>query len=315
MTNTVKVREPKSTGMRVIRIDRIPMSKIVSTKNSKNYAREKGLNSKKVIAYKNLILNGDYTPEYYEPPVVVIEGDTYRLVTGGHRHGGHVEAGATDFYCAVVEFYDCNEKSADYWELNYMSMENAPETKEVPKNVRTLGDVVCIVKTMVEKGIIDDSDESIQGAFSDLGFGKTTDTGKNLFIMFQHAIGKTSGVPTIFTTKEANDIAVHQESANNRVFARTMKDSSGRDSDYDKRLTSKILEELNSQDKDITALIHFTALTSSEILNARSVKRNLLKNEFEDYVKPYYEAYTSGDLLERVRIGFIPQLEQDKILF
>jgi hypothetical protein len=129
MTNTVKVREPKSKGMRVKSIGRLPMSKIVSTKHNKNYAREKGLNANKVTGYKNLILSGEYCPEYYVPPVVVEEGDTYRLVTGGHRHGGHVEAGATEFYCAVVEFFDTEEKSADYWELTYMSIENKKDDK------------------------------------------------------------------------------------------------------------------------------------------------------------------------------------------
>lgn len=315
MTNTVKVREPKAKGMRVISIGRLPMSKIISTKHNKNYAREKGLNIKKVNGYKNLILTGDYCPEYYEPPVVVKEGDKYRLVTGGHRHGGHVEAGATEFYCAVVEFFDTDEKSAEYWELTYMSTENQADEKEIPKNTRTLGDVVTVVKTMYEKGIIDGSEESVQGAFADQGYGKTTDTGKNLFIMFQHAIGKTSGVPTIYTTKEANEKAMHLETGNTRAFARTMKDSSGRDSDYDKRLASKILEELKSHDKDITALIHFTALTSSEIINARQVKRNVLQNEFDDYVKPFYDFFTSGEMQKRVQVGFIPQLEQDTVIY
>jgi len=315
MTYTVKVREPKAPGMKVIRIDRIPMSKIISTKNSKNYARAKGLNTEKVIAYKNLITEGSYQPEHYVPPVVIALPDgTYELVAGGHRHGGHVEAGATMFYCAVVEFEEYNEKSAEYWKLNYMSMENAEETTEVAKNVRTKEDTVSIVKTMIEKGIIDDSDGSVQGAFADLGYDKSTDTGKILFMKLQHALGKISGVPTMFTKKEANEHALHQESENNRVLVRLMKKASGRDEDYDTRLVRTILKELKCHNKDITALLHFTALTSSEILSARSVKRNLLKNEFEDYVKPFYDAYTSGDLLERVRIRFIPQLDQDNVV-
>ena len=263
MSNYIEARQPSAKGMRVISIKRVPMNLIVSNKDTHdNKARFKGLSNVKVSEYAALIVNGNYCPEYYIPPVVVKEGNKYRLIAGGHRHQGHVEAGATHFYCAVVEFYDYEEKSA----------------------------------------------------IEDQGYGRKSDTGKNIFFAVMHKIGNSLGVPRILTANEAKLEALQLEDPNTKVIARLMKDNSGKDADYDKRLITKIVNEMGYHDQNIQALIHFTAMSAEEILLARGVKRGLLEREFNTYVKPFYDYWTSGEMNKRVSLGFFQQLEKDCVV-
>ena len=204
MSDNLKARSPSAKGMRVLEQKRVPMNLIVSNKDTHgNKARFKGLSNVKVSEYAALITNGNYCPEYYIPPVVVKEGNKYRLIAGGHRHQGHVEAGATHFYCAIVEFYACEEKSAAYWERSYQGTENKRDEYEVAKNNRTTEDTVSVIVSMIEDDLINDDDESIKGAIEDQGYGRKSDTGKNIFFAVQHMVGNSSGVPRILTANEA----------------------------------------------------------------------------------------------------------------
>lgn len=315
MSDNLKARSPSAKGMRVLEQKRVPMNLIVSNKDTHgNKARFKGLSNVKVSEYAALITNGNYQPEYYIPPVVVKEGNKYRLIAGGHRHQGHVEAGATHFYCAIVEFYDCEEKSAAYWERSYQGTENKRDEYEVAKNNRTTEDTVSVIVSMIEDDLINDDDESIKGAIEDQGYGRKSDTGKNIFFAVQHTVGNSSGVPRILTANEAKIEALQLEDRNTKVIARLMKDNSGKDADYDKRLTTKIVNEMREHNMDIQAMIHFTAMSAEEILLARGVKRGLLEREFNNYVKPFYDYWTSGEMKDRVSVGFFQQLEKDRVV-
>jgi hypothetical protein len=315
MSNYIEARQPSAKGMRVISIKRVPMNLIVSNKDTHdNKARFKGLSNVKVSEYAALIVNGNYCPEYYIPPVVVKEGNKYRLIAGGHRHQGHVEAGATHFYCAVVEFYDYEEKSAAYWERTYQGTENKRDEYEVAKNNRTTEDTVSVIVSMVVENIIGDDEESIKAAIEDQGYGRKSDTGKNIFFAVMHKIGNSLGVPRILTANEAKIEALQLEDPNTKVIARLMKDNSGKDADYDKRLITKIVNEMGYHDQNIQALIHFTAMSAEEILLARGVKRGLLEREFNTYVKPFYDYWTSGEMNKRVSLGFFQQLEKDCVV-
>ena len=81
-----------------------------------------------------------------------------------------------------------------------------------------------------------------------------------------------------------------------------------------KRLTTKIVNEMREHNMDIQAMIHFTAMSAEEILLARGVKRGLLEREFNNYVKPFYDYWTSGEMKDRVSVGFFQQLEKDRVV-
>lgn len=313
---TIEARKPIATGMKVLSIGTVPFKDIVSTAKGTNFNRPEGVDMKRVMQYANLMKQGVYEPEYYVPPVVVKMPDgTYRLVSGCHRHGGADLAGSTEFYCAVVEFFETDTKNAEYWERAWQGTENKKGSREVEKNYGTDAGTVSIVRSMIDDGIITDSDECIKAAIEDVaGIKSSTDKAKNLFHLIQAELGKTKGVTRLYTKKEINQAIVDFTNDDNHVIARTMKDDRGYDDDYDKRIAVATLTQLLKHKKNVTQLIHFSALNPAQILNCRNFKRVLMTHEFESYVKPFYDMYTSGELLRRVNVKFLPQIEQDKMI-
>lgn len=314
MSNTVKARLPKATGMRIIEVVELPIDQIVSTKKGKNFARLKGIDMVRSNQYAQLILNGEYRPEYYIPPVVTKIGkNKYKLVSGGHRHEGHILAGAQTFYCVIVEFYDTCGKSAEYWEYVYQSNENDRSSVEVEKNYRKNEDCISTVKAMVDDGIIADEEDSIKSALEDIGFSRTSDTGKNLYNLVMASLGHIKGVTRLYNKKEVNRLQMKHTTPSERAIVRTMKDSTGKDTDYDPRLVKTVVNELLEHDLKIKALIHFNGLSPVEIQNVRPKKRNLIKTEYE-FAKKFVELYESGEIDERVSINFLPQIDDDASL-
>lgn len=311
MSNTVNARLPQATGMRIIKTAEIPMNQIVSTKRGKNFARLKGIDMVRANQYANLILNNEYRPEYYIPPVVVKIGENkYRLVSGGHRLEGHIIAGAQKFYCVIVEFFDTCSKSAKYWEYVYQSNENDRSSVEVEKNYRKNEDCVSTIKAMVDDGIIADEESTIKSALEDIGFSKNSDTGKNLYNLVMASLGHIKGVTRLYNKAEINQLQMKYTTPNERAIVRTMKDSTGRDVDYDPRLVKTVINELLEHDLKVKALIHFNGLSPVEIQNVRPKKRNLIKTEYE-FAKKFVELYESGEINDRVSINFLPQIEDD----
>jgi hypothetical protein len=313
---TIEARKPIATGMKVLSIGTVPFKDIVSTAKGTNFNRPEGVDMNRVNQYTKLMKEGLYEPEYYVPPVVVkMPHDTYRLISGCHRYLGADLAGSTEFYCAVVEFVETDTKCGDYWERSWQGIENKKGAREVSKNYGKPAGTVSIVRSMIEDGIITDSDECINAAIEDVGGVKSSsDRGKNFYHQIQAELGKTKGVTRLYTKKEANQAAVDFTDVDTHVLVRTMKDETGYDDDYDKRLNAATIQQLLTHQKNVTQLIHFSALNPTQILNCRNFKRVQMVHEFETYVKPYYDMFKSGELLERVNVKFLPQIEEDKMV-
>ena len=168
----VSAREPKAKGMRVVRIDdKFPMKEIYQPGGS-NSARASGTDGEKVKAFQKLIKDGKYEPGYYVPPTVeLIKDDSqfpelelndkqkqkmleYKamLDTGFHRYEAHYGENETIIHVAIIEFFEFEGKSAEYWRDIWRTNENKKEDEI--KNERVEIDIVTQLVNMVRKGTV-----------------------------------------------------------------------------------------------------------------------------------------------------------------
>lgn len=311
MKTKIEPRMPKAEGMNVLEYGYYPMKYVVSTKDGNNYARLRGTNNNKCQAFGRAIKNGTYNPEYYIPPVGIKKGKFIHLVTGNHRYRGHELAGATEMYIAIVEFFDTKGMSAAYWKLQYQSNENKENDNDIRQLVRQEEDIVSITKTLIDRQIINDSDNDIERALEDQGFSKTSDRGKNLKNLVKASLGKTTGVTKLYSISEASEfMKTRYDITSVDTITRTMKDSTGYDGDYDPRMVRKIVDHVKSSDRNLKVGIHWTGLNPDEIIQTRQVKRNVLKNEYEK-AKEFVKLFESGKIEEQVELRFLPQIDTD----
>ena len=302
---------PVSKGMKVLRMGYLPMNSILPSKWGTNANRPAGPCPKKVAEHARCIRAGNYVPERYEPPVLVesdIEGK-YDQCTGSHRHLGHEDAGAITFYAAVVEFFDCDGKSADYWRFIYQSNENSEsDRKEVTKNFRDDKGVISTVKTMIDNGVITSDIKSIQSTLEDQNFGKNTEKGKNLLNKIRAELGQVKGVTRLYSKLDVSRVVTEETTPMTSVIVRTMKDPNGYDKDYDVRLLSSIMTTYKNTKKYINIFLHWSGLNPTEVIKAREIKDSFLEVQYRN-AKDFVEAYESGSLERRVDFRYLPQIE------
>ena len=299
---------PEATGMRVLSMGDLPMTKIISSKFGTNVIRPEGPNANKVAAMEQVIRNNQYRPAYYEPPVVVKNEDgTYTLVAGGHRHIAHENTGKDFFYAAVVEFSDVNGKSANYWKITYQSNENSMKGNVVAKNYRTDNGVMSSVQSLINSGDVEPTAKGIMSALEDQGFSSTTERGINLLNKIRLELGQVDGVTRIYSKAELSRVVETETTPSTTVLVRTMKNPKGFDMDYDSRLIKNIMDVYARTKKNINVFLHWTGLNPSDVVKAREIKDSVLENQYLK-AKEFVEAYEAGRLRNRVRISYLPQL-------
>lgn len=311
---------PKGKGMRVIEMGDFPMDKIISSKLGTNSNRPEGVSIAKVEQHEYSIRNGLYRPEYFVPPVIELAGGDYgpecdgewyyKVTSGGHRHMAHENTGREYFYAALVEFYDYDGRSANYWRKIYQSNENGPEDGTVSKNYRKDPNIMSTTLSLIDSGDIQPTAEAVQSSLEDQGFGRSTERGVRLLNKILMALGQVEGVTRIYSDSDLQNVIQTETTPTTNVMIRKMKDKSGTDTDYDTRLMRNIIKSLNDEENSkqyINVFMHWTGLSPSQVIKAREVKDKYLEKQYR-YAKAIVEAYESGELNRRVQIRYLPQL-------
>lgn len=308
---------PKSEGMRVLKMGYIPMKLIISSKTYTNINRPEGVDAKKVAEHEKTIRDGKYIPEIHIPPTlkeVTIDGKVYYMVvSGGHRHMAHENTGQTEFYGAVVEFFDTPTGSANYHELIWQSNENAENSDNtVTKNVRSDEGVIQTTLRLMDLGEVSRDEAGIVRALADQKFDKNSQRGKNLKNMILAQIDKNAETVRILSKSDCAQLEREESTPTVHAIARTMKDTSGHDTDYDLRLMLNIISFLTSKTSKrfMRVFLHWTGMNASQIRSARIVKSNLF-DELAKICKQYLYYYDSGEISRRVEIVFTDQLKSD----
>ena len=304
----VSVKLPASPGMRVLRIERNFPLKNLTNKKQKNIVRF-GQTSQSVVGQlMTLISEGKYEPEYRVPPTVEMSGTSLAaLITGFHRWQAHEGEDKKTMYVAVVEFFDHDGMSANYWRKQWRLREN--EENEDPKNDRTKDDIVGTVANMVKEQDIDES--QIPKALKDAGI-KSAAKIAALESEVLAKLGQTTYVVDAVSDKELTTISTkYAKDTGKAVISATFTDI--KNIDYDKRAVFNVIEEVLKGNHNPKIVARINGANHGKVKQVRKKKPKLLKKNFEhilDFAKYYKDNnLTLDDIID---VGWIAQLHDEE---
>lgn len=318
LPNKIEPLVPKSEGMRVLDMGYIPMDKIISSNEQwTNINRPEGPDAKKVQLHEKSIREGTYFPEIHIPPTLVkiyVNDEVfYEIVTGAHRFMGHENTGQTEFYGAIVEFYDTSKGPADYHRSIWQSNENAENADNtVSKNVRSDEGIIQTTLSVMDKGHVTRDESGIIRALTDQLIDKNSQKGKNLKNRILAMIDENAETVRILSKSDVSQLEREESTPSVHAIARTMKDTSGVDGDYDLRLMLVILSFLTNKTSKrwMRVFLHWTGMNASQIRSARLIKSGLF-DRLAEMCRQYLHYYNSGELQRRVDLVFTTQLKSD----
>tara|TARA_Y100000004_G_C8942906_1_gene424916 strand:+ start:250 stop:1182 length:933 start_codon:yes stop_codon:yes gene_type:complete len=306
----INAKIPTSKGMRVIKIiPDLDITKITNT-NNKNSVRFKGVNVGAITRLGKIIKNGDYQPEYHIPPVVTQEGlDKYNLESGFHRFTAHKKEQQKTFYVVLVEFFDTDGKSANYWRNSWKINENKEDDKYV-KTPRTEDDIVGTIKQFIEDKDITDSEEDIINSLKDIKV-KSDSLNKYLSKVYKK-IGKKEKAVDNFTKNDLLEIANNYGS--NTIAVSFLKTAAVRDD----RVTVENFLKMHNEGKNPVIIAKVDNANQAKIIDIRKNKINVLQEIMDNMFKQVQIAMNLNDIqfdTPKIKIKFIAQLYGEKGLY
>lgn len=291
--------QPKGDGVHFKRFAQLSCSKLKRNKGNSdklevtNDARASGLDMTYVAQFVERIEQNRYK-YYYEPPVVIDNGDgTYTLVTGEHRLEAHILAGEESIFVAICEFDTSEDRRV------FQSNEN-DEDDEYIKNVRTGDDVVLTVCEIIKENDLDINDVSVLNRLLHRLNQKTGD-----FPQLREQILAEFGITTAvrnynpqsrdkWISENLPEITVSTRSnivpVDNTIFTtRTFKGGSGqkglRDLDYDARCFFEVAEfQMKHPDCNVQVIGQINGATSTKLTQLREFKEQKMWSEWEKKV-------------------------------
>lgn len=314
--------QPKGDGVRFIRFAQLSCSKLKRNKESSdklevtNEVRADGLDMTYVAKFVERIEQDRYK-YYYEPPVVIDNGDgTYTLVTGEHRLEAHILAGEESIFVAICEFDTSEDRRV------FQSNEN-DEDDEYIKNVRTGDDVVLTVCEIIKENDLDINDVSVLNRLLYRLNQKTGD-----FPQLREQILAEFGITTAvrnynpqsrdkWISENLPEIAVSTRSnivpVDNTIFTtRTFKGGSGqkglRDLDYDGRCFFEVAEfQMKHPDCNVQVIGQINGATSTKLTQLREFKEQKMWSEWEKKVLKVADGIREN-IVRNPEWSWLPQL-------
>ena len=313
--------QPKGDGVHFDRFAELPCSKLKRNKENSNKLIltnkvRSGLDMTYVTKFVEIIQRDRYK-YHYEPPTVIDNGDgTYELVTGEHRLESHLCADKETIFVAICKFdsledcrvFQCNENSED---------------DEYIKNVRTEGDVVLTVCSIIKENNLDINDVSVLNRLLHRLNQKTGD-----FPQLREQILANFGVITAvrnynpisrdkWISENLPEITVSTRSkivpVDNTIFTtRTFKGGSGqkglRDLDYDGRCFFEVAEfQMKNPDCDVQVIGQINGATSTKLTELREFKEQKMWSEWERKVLKVADAIREN-IVHNPEWSWLPQL-------
>lgn len=321
-TNTITARAPKSTGMELIKFERIPL-KNIQIRPSKNTSRLTGISQKTVDEFIHLMQNGLYEPEYNIPPVVTEGPDnTYYLESGEHRYNAHLymeSEGWTEFstfYAAVVKFVPMNNMSAEYWREVWITKENT-EVDSFVRNRANTKDIANSVALLVDQKIITKDDMAISTAIENMGVNPNTGMFNTIKSLVWKELGSVTKVVQGISSKTKEKFVKEYTDVHNlsrEPISATFKELD--DADFDWRLLKKLYKLYIKNPKTFKKLLviaHTNGADPQKVKKIRERKTTLLAR-FEKDMRDFVKALDTVNEPFEVQIKWVPQLHGEGTL-
>lgn len=275
----VKVKLPKAKGMRVVGIEpNFPLKNLIRSKG-KNSVRFRGTDSDAVGQLMTIIKDGNYEPEYHVPPTVeMVDGTKGELITGFHRKSAHEGVDAETMYVAIVEFFEEEGKSANYWRIQWKLNENM-EDKNFVKTDRTQEDVVNTIVNMIRDKVITSSEDDIDEALRDCG-----ESGSGKIAQLRSAIfGKMGHVTKVVDTIELTELNRTADEYQCEYDVKTIPATftAVNNPDYDRRANFNRMEAIMAGHEDHVIIARVNGKGQDGVVKIREKKAEVLDEQMK----------------------------------
>ena len=287
-----------------------------------NPARNKSIvdSAEHIALLAEIMRNDDWEPSHHVPPTIEWNGNlSFNYITGNMSRKAAIAADKKTLWLCLVEFFDEDGFSADYWKEIWASNENSDD-KTYAKLVRTSEDIIDQICGMVKKHIVSVSEEdnkpSILKTLSDMQITAKPKAEFHSKILQQLGFKHLAVEPK--TPEDVQlEVCRYQHKYPNLFFAGASYSDVNqpkRDLEVGTKLASKYILNPKKYNKD--TLFNITGVAGKGTQKIDEVRKK--KDEVEDLIKSVRDFWVSVYLKEKetgIPFGWnnisMKQLEKD----
>ena len=209
----------------------------------------------------------------------------------------------------LVEFFDTDGKSANYWRNSWKINENKEDEKYV-KTPRTQDDIVGTIIQFIEDKDITDSEEDIINSLKDIKV-KSDSLYKCLSEVYKN-IGKKEKAVDNFTKSDIREIA--NKYGSNTIAVSFLKTAAVRDD----RVTVETFLKMHNEGKNPVIIAKVDNANQAKIIDIRKNKIKVLQDIMDNMFKQVQIAMNLNDIqfdTPKIKIKFIAQLYGEEGLY
>jgi hypothetical protein len=156
--NILNYKQPNLPYIKVVRCELADINKLTMTKSDGTLIDSRKIIPLNIMNFRNILRNNEFRPDVYIPTVV---NEDYIVISGKHKYQAHLAEGKTHIPVIVVEFLPYKDLPADYWRLNWQSVENDPAKRNYACADRSDDQIIQTTVTQIKLNYLKHNYEDI----------------------------------------------------------------------------------------------------------------------------------------------------------
>ena len=194
MNKDVKIKIPVAKGLVYIKT---LVAKVTDIKADLNTRK---LEFSTVHKFQKAIREKTYNVELNTPPCVT---ENLELVSGNHKYNAHVLENQEYIIVALVKFIDFENMPAEYWRLNWTSVENNPDNDTFIRLPRTDDQIIQTTLNQIQSKLINPTETDVKKSLKDQ---QVTPERFNFFISeILHNTNNSSTICKVYNSDQVDD--------------------------------------------------------------------------------------------------------------
>jgi hypothetical protein len=317
MNNDLKIKIPEAPGLVFVKAEKVSLKKIKSTKDNLKVNTRK-LDIKTLNQFKSIIRRDRYNTEIHIPPCVT---EDYELISGEHKYQAHLALDKQEIVVAVVKFIEYDNMPADFWLLNWQSVENDPANDDFVRNPRDDNQIIQTILKQIDLKLIEPTEKAVNKS---LIYQKVSPTRRKFFISaILNNTQHSSKICKVYDSDLADNYIdqnysvelstptkiILNEDDDTVYFKQQFKKPEDK-KDYDNRVLFNYIEAIKQYpNADVKIFSYIDDCNETRITEVREAKLKLIDkkiNSLREFIKKY-----DNKELKNLEFIFLPQTQND----
>jgi hypothetical protein len=312
MNKDVKIKIPVAKGLVYIKT---LVAKVTDIKADLNTRK---LEFSTVHKFQKAIREKTYNVELNTPPCVT---ENLELVSGNHKYNAHVLENQEYIIVALVKFIDFENMPAEYWRLNWTSVENNPDNDTFIRLPRTDDQIIQTTLNQIQSKLINPTETDVKKSLKDQ---QVTPERFNFFISeILHNTNNSSTICKVYNSDQVDDYInenfnmivstpkkIELNTDDNTVYFKQQFKKENDDKDYDNRVfNSFVKSQLKYPSCNVNIVAYVDSCNPNHILAVRNAKLKLIDNKINE-LKQFIKLYDEKKVKD-LQFTFLPQLPDE----